>query len=160
MTDFEDYEDDDQQDGTALLRDLRKQLKDLSKKNKDMEAQLAEQTTKTRGMTLKEILKGAGVPEKVASLVPGNVEPTADAVGEWLKEYGDIFGATQGGSSSTEGQGDQEVPDEVLKMKQMQDVASAGEIKGQSRQVGLGDIAAATSEQELWALIKKGASGS
>ncbi len=161
MTDYDDYEDDDPQDGTALLRDLRKQLKELSKKNKDMEAQLAEQTTKTRGMTLKEILKGAGVPEKVASLVPGNVEPTAEAVGEWLKEYGDIFGATQGDQSSTEGQQvDQEVPAEVQRMRQMQDVASAGEIKGQTRQVGLADLGAASSEEELWALIKKGASGS
>lgn len=161
MAGYDDYEDDDdQQDGNALLKDLRKQLKIQSQKNKELEEKLAEQTTRTRSMTLAETLKAAGVNEKVASLVPGDVEPTAEAVGEWLKKYEDVFGVTLGGQSSTDGQEDQEVPPEVQKMTQMQNVASAGEIKGQTRQVGLADLTAASSEAELWALIKKGASGS
>lgn len=160
MTDYDDYEDEDPQDGTALVRDLRKQLKAKSKENQELASKLAEQTTQTRGMTLKELLKGAGVPEKVASLVPGTVEPTAEAVGEWLKEYGDVFGVTQDGQSPTEGQADQEVPPEVLRMKQMQDVAAAGEFKGQGRQVTQADLNAASSLPELMALIKKGAASS
>lgn len=160
MTDYGYDEDDDDQDVPALLKDLRKQLKAQSQKNKELEEKLAEQTTRTRSMTLAELLKTAGVPEKVASLVPGNVEPTAEAVGEWLKEYGDVFGVTQGGQSPTEGQADQEVPPEVLRMKQMQDVAAAGEFKGQTRQVTQADLKAASSLPELMALIAKGAPSS
>lgn len=153
MTDYDDYEDDDQ-DVPALLKDLRKQLKVQSQKNKALEDQIAEQATKARGMNLKDVLKAAGVNEKVASLVPSNVEPTAEAVGEWLKEYGDLFG---GATSSTSGQEDQEVLAEAQKMTQMQDVAASGEIKGQARQVTQADLNAASSEEEIWALIKKGA---
>lgn len=158
MTDYDDYEDDDDQVEPGLIGDLRKQLKIQSKKNKELEAKLAEQTTRTRAMSLKEVLKGVGVNEKVASLVPSSVEPTAEAVGEWLKEYGDVFGAgTQGTTSSTEGQEDQEVPPEAQTMSQMQNVAATGEIKGQTRQVTQADLNAASSEEEIWALIRKSA---
>lgn len=158
MTDFDYDDDDDPQDGTPLLRDLRKQLKDLSKKNKDMEAQLAEQKTQTRGMTLKEVLKTVGVNEKIASLVPSNVEPTPEGVKEWLKEYADVPGFISAGSASpAEGQEDQEVLSEAQKMAAMQNVAATGEIKGQTRQVTQADLNAASSEAELWDLIRKGA---
>ena len=155
MTDYGYDDDDDDQDVPALLKDLRKQLKVQSQKNKELEEKLAEQTTKTRSMTLAEVLKGAGVNEKVASLVPGDVEPTPEGVGEWLKKYGDVFGATQGTTSSPADQEDQEVPPEVQQMSQMQSVAATGEIKGQTRQVGMADLKAASSEEEIWALIRK-----
>jgi hypothetical protein len=158
MTDYGYDDDDDDQDVPALLKDLRKQLKLQSQKNKELEEKLAEQTTRTRSMTLAEVLKGAGVHEKVASLVPSSVEPTAEAVGEWLKEYGDVFGVgTQGTTSPTEGQEDQEVPPEAQTMSQMQNVAATGEIKGQTRQVTQADLNAASSEEEIWALIRKSA---
>ena len=156
MTDYDEYDDDDQE-VPALLKDLRKQLKIQSQKNKELEEKLAEQTTQTRGMSLKEVLKTVGVNEKIASLVPSTVEPTAEAVGEWLKEYADIPGFISAGTaSSTEGQ-DQEVLDEAQKMAAMQNVAATGEIKGQTRQVSQADLNAASSEEELWALIRKGA---
>lgn len=156
MTDYDDYEDDDQ-DVPTLLKDLRKQLKVQSQKNKALEDQLAEQTTKARGASLKEYLKAAGVPEKVASLVPSSVEPTPEGVGDWLKEYGDVFGVTQGTTSPPEGQEDPEVLANAQKMSQMQNTAATGEIKGQARQVTQADLKAVSSEAELWDLIRKGA---
>lgn len=154
MTDYDDY--DDQDDVPALLKDLRKQLKIQGQKNKELEDKLAEQTTRTRSMTLAEVLKGAGVNEKVASLVPGDVEPTVDAVGEWLKKYEDVFGVIPKGTESSPA----EVEEAAQQMKSMQDVASSGEIKGQDRKVTTSDLKAASSMEELLALIAKGAANS
>lgn len=163
MTDFEDYEDDDEpqyQDGNKLVQDLRRQLKAKTKAEKELQDKVKALETTTRKSQITQVLKEAGVPEKVASLVPGDVEPTPEGVKEWLKEYGEVFGATQTATSSPEGQGDQEVPEDVQKMQQMQNVASAGEFKGQTRQVKPEDLMAASSMEELMALIAKGASSS
>jgi len=160
MTDYDDYEDEDDQpqDGNRLVQDLRKQLKAKSKAEKELLEEVAKLRQTSRKTALSELLKGAGVNEKVAFLVPSDVEPTAEAVGEWLKEYGDVFGAgPQGTTSSAGGPEDQEVPPEVQTMNQMQNVAATGEIKGQTRQVSKADLMAASSEEEIWALIRKGA---
>lgn len=161
MTDYDDYEDDDEpQDGSRLVQDLRKQLKLKAKAEKELLEEVSKLRQTSRKTALSEYLKAAGVPEKVASLVPSSVEPTPEGVGDWLKEYGDIFGVTQGATSPPEGQEDPEVLANARTMSQMQNAAVTGEIKGQARQVTQADLKAASSEAELWELIKRSAQGS
>ena len=89
-----DDDDDDigQQDNNAM-RQLRKALKAEQAKNKEFEAKLAELSTANRGRAIQDVLAGKGLTNpKIAKLIPTDIDPTAEAVGAWLEEYGDVFG--------------------------------------------------------------------
>jgi len=98
-----DFEEDDQptqrnaKDPSTLIKQLRKTLREQEKRNKELEAQVSEYTSKRREDVIKEVLESKGVNPKVAKLIPSDVDATnADALNEWLDEYGDAFGIPQG----------------------------------------------------------------
>jgi hypothetical protein len=53
---------------------------------------LASLQGQVRTQSVREILRDLGVKPKVADLIPSAIEPTADAVGKWVKDYEDVFG--------------------------------------------------------------------
>jgi hypothetical protein len=64
-----------------------------------MEKQLKEQAEllgkyqqRERSSLIAGVLQEKGVPAKVASLLPNDVEATPEAVGKWLDDWSDVFG--------------------------------------------------------------------
>lgn len=75
-----------------LVRTLRSAIKTLKQENKQNAEALSSLRKENRTRTLADVLKDKGVSEKAAKLFPADTEPTAEAVDEWLGEYGDLFG--------------------------------------------------------------------
>lgn len=94
-----DMEEDDQparrSDGNDLVRQLRKQLKTEQKRLKELEAETSNLRSAQRQSVIKNVLAERGVNEKVAVFIPTDIEPTADALTQWLDQYGDVFGIAQ-----------------------------------------------------------------
>lgn len=105
MSNFQDYDDDFDNDfdeettekpsGNDLVRQLRKQLKAEQKRLKELEAETSNLRTAQRQSVIKNVLAERGVNEKVAAFIPTDLEPTADALTQWLDQYGDVFGIAQ-----------------------------------------------------------------
>lgn len=107
MSNFQDYDDDFDNDfddetpepsrsnGNDLVRQLRKQLKAEQKRLKELEAETSNLRTAQRQSVIKNVLAERGVNEKVAAFIPTDIEPTADALTQWLDQYGDVFGIAQ-----------------------------------------------------------------
>lgn len=90
---YDDVFDDDDgvQQGSNLVRDLRKQLREKSKNEKTLNDQLAAAQGQLRENAVSTVLKDKGVSPKVAKLIPSDVDPTPEAVEKWLGEFGDVF---------------------------------------------------------------------
>lgn len=80
----EQYEDTD----SDLLRDLRKQIKDLKAERDAAASAAAELKASVRSRTVEEVLSTKGVNAKVAKFIPDDVEDVA----AWLDENADVFG--------------------------------------------------------------------
>lgn len=92
--DTDDYEDDEVDSGTQAMRQLRKADKAKAKRIAELEEQLNSLSASTRERSVKDALEGRGLNPKIAAFIPKDIEPTDEAVGKWLDEYGDVFGAT------------------------------------------------------------------
>lgn len=138
-----DFEDDDQ--GTDLVKNLRKQVKELSSALKERDEYLKEFMMVTREQELSEALKEMGVNPKVAAFVPDEVEDMDD-LEAWLGEYGEVFGI-------------EAVDDEGAKPGSVQaaELMSAVEEGGIDPTVGQSleaRIQAASTPEELAAILK------
>jgi len=97
-----------------------KKLRKLVEKRGQRIAELEEENTKlskvSRSSTVAEVLKSKGVNEKVAALVPADVDATPEAITQWLTDYADVFGIKQNapaGEQEREATGGSEVDPEV-----------------------------------------------
>ena len=101
-----DFEDDNEGNGTDLVKKLRKQIEALSKEVKERDAILAEYTTLSHEASVGEILESFGLNPRIAQFIPDDVEADEDAVAQWLNEYGDAFGieAVEEGNESPDAQ--------------------------------------------------------
>lgn len=86
-----DYDDDDDTQASPLVKDLRKQLSDAKKANKDLSTELGTLRPQVRKNSISSVLSELGLNTKIAGLLPENVEPSKEAVETWLKDYGDLF---------------------------------------------------------------------
>lgn len=146
-----DENDDDGQGNPNLVNDLRKQLKEKAKAEKDLETKLNDLQAKWRATEVGTVLKSVGVSEKVAKLIPADVEPNAEAVGAWLEEYKDVFGIKQTeDSTSTDVD-----PNVINAMTAMNNVANSGVAPGGPSNVKIADIESAPDLASLEALILK-----
>ncbi len=102
MADF-DYEalSKDDRDDDALLKNLRAALRASSKERTDLRAELNTEKSAGRTRTVVDILKSKGVSEKAAKFLPGDIEPSEDAVTAWLEENADVFGIKQQSGTDT-----------------------------------------------------------
>lgn len=87
------YDDDEDNDTTTdVVGQLRKVNRTLEKRAKELEQELAGLKTQTRQRTVKDVLQAKGLNPKIAALIPQDIEPTDEALGKWVEDYGDVFG--------------------------------------------------------------------
>lgn len=84
-------DDDDDQNDSKLVKDLRKQLSEANKAKSELAKEISTLRPQVRTTSLKSVLSEIGANPKIAVLLPESVEPNKEAVSEWLKEYGDLF---------------------------------------------------------------------
>jgi hypothetical protein len=158
MADEYGYDEDEeygtQQGGGGLVNDLRKQLREKAKAEKDLRDQLAELQKSTRAITVREALKTVGVSEKVAALVPSDLEPTVEAVTAWIKEYEDVFGVAKT-TETTESQ--EQRAAEAAQLDAMQALSAGAQGSTGKSPVTQDSLKSASSYEELMELIRKGA---
>lgn len=132
---YDDVFDDDDgvQQGSNLVRDLRKQLRDKAKAEKTLNDQLAAAKQKLRENAVSSVLTAKGVKPKVAKLIPSDVDPTEEAIEKWLGEFGDVFniernegGGEGDGSEGEEASPDQEQLDRINKTTQTAQAPAVG----------------------------------
>ena len=88
-----EYEDEyeEQDNGPA---ELRKALKKAQKEREAIEAELSQLRSDMRSRSVKDVLASKGVSDKLAKLIPGDVN-TPEQIDAWLSEYSDVFGIKQ-----------------------------------------------------------------
>ena len=88
-----EYEDEteEQDNGPA---ELRKALKKAQKEREAIEAELSQLRSDMRSRSVKDVLALKGVPDKLAKLIPSDVD-TPEQIDAWLNEYSDVFGIKQ-----------------------------------------------------------------
>ena len=88
-----EYEDEveEQDNGPA---ELRKALKKAQKEREAIEAELNKMRSDLRARSVKDVLASKGVPDKLAKLIPSDVD-TPEQIDVWLNEYSDVFGIKQ-----------------------------------------------------------------
>lgn len=94
--DLDDILDDDETPGD-LPKVLRKKIKELQKQVTDLNEENVSLKGVERKRSLTENITSMGLNPKIAALVPANL--TEDEIGEWLTEYGDVFGQPAGAPS-------------------------------------------------------------
>jgi hypothetical protein len=87
-----DNEDDDYT-GTDLVKQLRKQIKELSTENKQLQENLTEYKSFMKDVTVSSVLEENGFNPRIAQFIPDEYADDEEAIMEWLGEYGDMFGA-------------------------------------------------------------------
>lgn len=83
-------DDDNFGDDSEGIKNLRQHAKEQAAALKAAQERLDAFEKKERETTVKEVLKAKGLPEKVAKFYDGDA--SEDAVDQWLKENGDVFG--------------------------------------------------------------------
>lgn len=92
MTDSSDWDiDDTQGEKPQAPKALRSAYDDMKAKNASLERQLEELAGKVRASELKEKFSAKGLPAAAVSLFQG--DPTDEAIDEWSKTYGSLFGS-------------------------------------------------------------------
>ena len=112
-TQWDDEDDDDTVDSfqqfeseTDLVRKLRKDVKLLQKRNKELETSYTEVSKAQRERIINDALASKGVNPKIAKFIPSDIEASQDAVNSWLESNAEVFGITQGESKSSVNQQD------------------------------------------------------
>lgn len=77
---------------TPLVKDLRRQIKELTKQNTTLAEENGTLKTSKRTSDLADVIKSKGLDPKVANLYPKDAEATPEALDAWLNEYGSVFG--------------------------------------------------------------------
>jgi hypothetical protein len=147
-----DLEDDVQQsnDGSDLLKKLRKAKRADEKRIKELTEQLEGLTKVQRERVVKEVLSQKGVNEKAARLILKDLdEVNEQSVSNWLDDNGDLFGLTQAPTNTPEKQID-------LAALRQQDIVTQGAVTPGKAEDQLMRINAAESAEEIIAMIQNG----
>jgi len=88
------YEEDDYEEQDNGPAELRKALKKAQKEREAVEAELQKMRSELRSRSVKDVLASKGVPDKLARLIPSDVD-TPEQIDAWLNEYSDVFGIRQ-----------------------------------------------------------------
>lgn len=75
-----------------LVKKLRKSDRAKEKQIKELTAKLSELQSAQRDTVVKSFLTEQGLNPKVAKFIPADIEPSAEALSQWVGEYGDVFG--------------------------------------------------------------------
>jgi hypothetical protein len=149
-------ENNDEQDESTGIRQLRSHVKDLEKQLKTLTAERDELAGKQRQATVAEIVKSRNLPDKVATLVPADVGMDPAAVTKWLDDYADVFGAKA--EAATEAEQTQDATPQGLSQADIAQMRQVDQIAGQAQapereQDLMAKIAAAQSMDDLDQLV-------
>lgn len=140
LSDQWDYDDDDNANQQQKGGGLRAQLEAALKKNKELETKLGETQTQLRKEAVSRIISSKGYKAKVAKLIPKDVDPTDEAITQWLDEYGDVLGADNLKQDSQQQQKQAPVePDEgddAANSEYARQMGAMGVVTGQGTQPG------------------------
>ena len=137
-------------EGTDLLKDLRKQLKEQAARNKELEQELLGIRTEKRQSSMSTKLSDAGYPAEVSRFIPDDVE--LDQLDHWLEENGSLFQRSAEAAAAAEADKPQaEVVAETQRMNSMSEAALPLD-KMQSFQDRL---ASAENDAEIQAIIQE-----
>ena len=148
-----DLDDDDFDssfdDGSKLLKKLRRELTHTKKALKERDGELSSLKTEARKRTVRDVLSERGLNPKIAAFIPESIDPTNEAVAAWVEEYGDVFGVVQ---VSNPGQAvDTSIDSSAI--RRMSVVEDAGVSADISTDIA-NKIANATSREELQAILR------
>lgn len=107
-----EYEDEVEEQDNAPA-DLRRALKKAQKEREAIEAELNKMRSELRARSVKDVLASKGVPDKLAKLIPSDID-TPEQIDSWLNEYSDVFGLQTKQEESVE----PTVDDETIKSNQ------------------------------------------
>ena len=147
-----DLEDDVQQgnDGSDLLKKLRKAKRADEKRIKELTEQLEGLSKAQRERVVKEVLSQKGVNEKAARLILKDLDDVnEESVSNWLDDNGDLFGLRQTPTNTPEKQLD-------LAALRQQDIVTQGAVTPGKAEDQLMRINAAESAEEIIAMIQSG----
>lgn len=106
-TQNDEYDDDDLDgDDSSLVKDLRKQIKDLTRDNSKLQSQLGQFVTQQRQTTLAEALKAKGLNPSAAKFYPADADVDEEAITAWITENADVFGPVKAATDDTPAPGD------------------------------------------------------
>ena len=89
---YDDEFDDFGDEGTDVVKQLRKVNRTLEKRAKELEQELKGLQSQTRQRTVKDVLQAKGLNPKIAAFIPQDIDTSEEAINGWLNEYGDVFG--------------------------------------------------------------------
>ena len=84
--------DDENDDSSNVLKELRKAYKAKEKQVKELEEKLAGYHNASRQSTIDGVLAEANVDPRVARFIPDDINDV-DGIKSWLAENGELFGA-------------------------------------------------------------------
>jgi hypothetical protein len=84
--------DDENDDSSNVLKELRKAYKAKEKQVKELQDQLAGFQNASRQSTIDGVLAEANVDPRVARFIPDDISDV-DGIKSWLAENGELFGA-------------------------------------------------------------------
>ena len=147
---WEEEEDEDTPTGefqsdSALVKQLRKQLKAEQRRLKDLETSYGELTKSQKERILKDVLSSKGVNQKIAQFIPSDIEASEDAISAWLDANGDVFGYTPTPKPAVNQQ-------DIASMQKMDAVLTGAETPATSDDLQ-NRIANATSEEEILSIL-------
>ena len=141
---------EDTEEGTDLLKDLRRQLKEQSAKNKELEQELSGIRTEKRQASMSTKLAESGYPADVARFVPDDME--LDQLDHWLEENGSLFQRSAEAVAAAEAEKPQ--PQEVAEAARVNNLADSA-IPVDKMQDFENQIAQATSDEEVQRIINE-----
>jgi len=143
------YEEDDnyeeQDNGPA---ELRKALKKAQKEREAIEAELNKMRSELRARSVKDVLASKGVPDKLAKLIPSDVD-SPEQIDSWLTEYSDVFGLQAKQEESVEPTVDEETVKANQRINQSTSTAQIPSADGNAYQKLMG----AKTKEELDQMI-------
>ena len=147
---WDDEEDEDTPTGefqsdSALVKQLRKQLKAEQRRLKELENSYGELTKSQKERILKDVLSSKGVNQKIAQFIPADIEASEDAISAWLDANGDVFGYTPAPKPVVNQQ-------DIASMQKMDAVLTNAETPATSDDLQ-NRIANATSEEEILSIL-------
>lgn len=147
---WDDEEDEDTptsefQSDSALVKQLRKQLKAEQRRLKELETSYGELTKSQKERILKDVLSSKGVNQKIAQFIPSDIEASEDAISAWLDANGDVFGYTPTPKPVINQQ-------DIASMQKMDAVLTGAETPATSDDLQ-NRIANASSEEEIIAIL-------
>lgn len=147
-TNYDEDDDFDFEDGPQdVVKQLRKVNRTLEKRLKELEQEANTLKTQTRQRTVKDVLSTKGINPKVAALIPQDIEPTEEAVTNWLSEWGDVFGVKTEEAAETAS-----VNPALQAQKRINDVVSSAQAPAYDEDIA-NRIANAKSAEELSAIM-------